>query len=278
VISDAVPLVAGFGLSLVSLFLMGARRWMPTAVNYRGKRLLAVLGMAATFAICVHLAASATGYVTVQHKRTGHALWLIPGILLVFAAGLYDDLRPVRVRGVVKQLAMLARGTMSSGAIKLAAAVAAGLMWTLIWRSPPVRVLLGTAVIAGCANVGNLLDVVPGRTLKFFLAVALTLYVVRRSDLLGVSIGSAAALLWFDLRERAMLGDAGANVFGLIAGIALFDRLGTTGLAASLGVILVLHGASETFTLSRIIRRTPPLRWFDALGRIRSADHDQATE
>jgi hypothetical protein len=75
-------------------------------------------------------------------------------------------------------------------------------------------------------------------------------------------------LLVLDLRERAMLGDAGSNVLGFIIGLALFRLLPTWGLGFVLGVILILHALGETVTLSRIIEATPPLRWFDRLGRL----------
>ena len=68
-----------------------------------------------------------------------------------------------------------------------------------------------------------------------------------------------------------MLGDAGSNVLGLLLGIALFDRLGTLGLAVALAVILGLHALAETISLSRIIERLPPLRWVDRLGCLPNA-------
>jgi UDP-GlcNAc:undecaprenyl-phosphate/decaprenyl-phosphate GlcNAc-1-phosphate transferase len=86
--------------------------------------------------------------------------------------------------------------------------------------------------------------------------------------LLAAAIGSAAAVLAFDLRERAMLGDAGSNLLGFIFGLALFRLLPTWGLGIALVMILILHVLGETVTLSRIIEATPPLRWFDRLGRL----------
>ena len=60
-------------------------------------------------------------------------------------------------------------------------------------------------------------------------------------------------------------------VSSLLLGIALFDRLGTLGLAVALAVILGLHALAETISLSRIIERLPPLRWVDRLGRLPNA-------
>jgi hypothetical protein len=41
------------------------------------------------------------------------------------------------------------------------------------------------------------------------------------------------------------------------------------GLAVALGLQVALHAVAETVTLSRVIALTPPLRWFDQLGRVR---------
>ena len=74
-----------------------------------------------------------------------------------------------------------------------------------------------------------------------------------------------------------MLGDAGANVLGLVAGIGMFDRLGLVGLWVALAGVVALHVLSETVTLSRIIRAVPPLRWLDDLGRVRDAQSEDST-
>ncbi len=86
-----------------------------------------------------------------------------------------------------------------------------------------------------------------------------------------MALGATAALLPFDLRERAMLGDSGANVLGFVLGVELYGRLSTPRLAVSLAAVLALHLVADTVTFSRIIRAVPPLRWFDGLGRIRGA-------
>jgi UDP-N-acetylmuramyl pentapeptide phosphotransferase/UDP-N-acetylglucosamine-1-phosphate transferase len=73
-----------------------------------------------------------------------------------------------------------------------------------------------------------------------------------------------------DLREQAILGDSGSNLLGLVAGIGVFHLRSIPGLALALAAILVVHLVAETVTLSRVIEGTPPLRWFDRLGRLRA--------
>ena len=78
---------------------------LPSADNYRGERLPVTLGIA--------LALAATGMLSIlgaaghEHRRL---LWVLPGLALVLAAGLYDDYRPGRTRGVRAQVMALATG------------------------------------------------------------------------------------------------------------------------------------------------------------------------
>ena len=74
-------------------------------------------------------------------------------------------------------------------------------------------------------------------------------------------------MLPFDLRETAMLGDSGSNLLGFAAGIGLYVVLPDPWVAVAAGVAVVLNVVAETVSFSRVIERTPPLRWVDALGR-----------
>jgi UDP-N-acetylmuramyl pentapeptide phosphotransferase/UDP-N-acetylglucosamine-1-phosphate transferase len=81
-------------------------------------------------------------------------------------------------------------------------------------------------------------------------------------------------LLPLDLRERLMLGDGGANALGAVVGVAAVSALGPAPRLAVLVVVVALTVTSEYVSFSRVIERTPPLRWLDALGR-RPADAAQ---
>jgi UDP-N-acetylmuramyl pentapeptide phosphotransferase/UDP-N-acetylglucosamine-1-phosphate transferase len=88
-------------------------------------------------------------------------------------------------------------------------------------------------------------------------------------QLLGLCVvaGAAAGLLVPDLRERMMLGDAGANPLGATLGLAavlVFAPMTRNWLLAAL---VVLNLASERVSFSRVIDRVAPLRLLDQLGR-----------
>lgn len=159
---------------------------------------------------------------------------------------------------------------------------------------------LAGAVIALSANTVNLLDLRPGRALKGYLllgtagvaiagprlwaqaadyarilrdtgAPAVPVPAVAASAVLVLAVlvfGPAAAVWRLDLGERGMLGDAGANAMGALAGylIALSGNLWL--LAAAAAVLLALNLASERVSFSRVIEERPLLRWIDGLGRL----------
>jgi hypothetical protein len=84
---------------------------------------------------------------------------------------------------------------------------------------------------------------------------------------LGLFIGPALVLLPYDLRERAMLGDAGSNVLGAVAGLWLVLALGPTGEAVALGVLGVLTLYGEFRSISAMVDRNPLMRRLDSIGR-----------
>jgi UDP-GlcNAc:undecaprenyl-phosphate/decaprenyl-phosphate GlcNAc-1-phosphate transferase len=81
------------------------------------------------------------------------------------------------------------------------------------------------------------------------------------------AFGGLAFLLGIDLDETAMLGDAGANPLGGVLGLGLGMSLEGVGLWAAVVVVIALNLASERWSFSKVIDRTPPLRALDRLGR-----------
>lgn len=245
---------------------------LPAASNYRGVRLPLSLGLPLLFLGFWVQGFRARWFIdSPVHNSAAERLVIVLSLLLVFLVGWFDDNRAGLTRGLGGHLKEAAQGRVTTGLVKLVGIVGAATWVSVSLSEEPVRILLGIPVIAGSANLWNLLDVRPGRALKFFLVAALALvgWYARYDDLLLLAaIGSAAGLLVLDLRERAMLGDAGSNFLGFIIGLALFRLLPNWALGVALGLILILHALGETITLSRIIEATPPLRWFDRVGRL----------
>jgi hypothetical protein len=190
--------------------------------------------------------------------------------------GAYDDLAgSASSRGFKGHLGALARGEVTSGAVKILGIGATGLAAAALAGSPaPTRAgrafdtLVNGAVVAASANLMNLFDLRPGRAIKVGLLTGAPLAATgsARAAVVAAPLGAAAALLPEDLGERAMLGDAGANALGALLGLAA-TRLGRGPRLAVLAGLVGLNAASEFVSFTKVIQRTPALNRIDMLGR-----------
>lgn len=247
-------------------------------VNYRGRTVTLAAGpaLAAAAALAAALAADtppAAAAAVVAGAGAG-------------AVGLYDDMvggRPEQkaAKGFAGHLGALRRGRMTSGLVKIAGVGAAGLAAAaLLAARPPApygrpgtvlgraaEVALGAGVIAGTANLINLLDLRPGRALKAGVLLGVPMLAGPAGGLAAGAVGAAAAVLPADLDERTMIGDCGANALGAVLGVALAAGAGWRGRTAILSCLVALTAASEKVSFTEVIQRTAGLRELDALGR-----------
>ncbi|MGI5272218.1 hypothetical protein ACQEUU_23885 [Nonomuraea sp. CA-218870] len=195
------------------------------------------------------------------------------------ALGAYDDLYgTTSSKGFKGHLSALARGEVTSGAVKILGIGATGLAAAALVSDGPADTLVNGAAIAGAANLANLFDLRPGRAIKVglltggpLLAAAVAGDSPATAALAAVPLGAAAALLPDDLGERAMLGDAGANALGALLGLAAVTRLGRPGRLVLLGTVAALTAASEKVSFTKVIAGNQVLNRIDMLGR-RPAD------
>ncbi|MGK5682320.1 hypothetical protein [Actinoplanes sp. URMC 104] len=195
------------------------------------------------------------------------------------AVGLYDDVvgnRPEQkaAKGFAGHLGALREGQVTSGLVKIAGVGTAALAASALIGSGrssragrTTDVLVGAGVIAGMANLLNLLDLRPGRAIKAGAIIGAPLALRRGGGIAAGTLGASAALLPDDLGEEIMLGDSGANALGALLGVALVARSGPAGRLAALTVLGALTAASEKVSFTRVIQDTPWLRTIDELGR-----------
>lgn len=238
------------------------QRWQR--INHRGRTLTLLEGPALTV--------GAVTAVALTPGLPGRAR--LAGALAVLGAGAigtYDDLgglRTQQAKGFAGHLTALREGRVTSGAVKAGGIGATSLLAAALVSERPRDAVVGGAVVAGYANLANLFDLRPGRALKFGLLHApLAVLPGPAGALVAGPLGAAAAMLPADLREQAMLGDAGANALGAALGTAVLLRYGPRGRWVHLIGLAALTAASEKISFTRVIAATPPLRWFDELGR-----------
>ena len=189
--------------------------------------------------------------------------------------GMIDDLAAVGGdRGFRGHLGALREGRVTTGLLKLVggASVAVVLVATPGFKDGR-SLVVDAMLIALAANLANLLDRAPGRTIKFGLVAYVPLALVIGTAPIGVAIapviGAALGLLGDDLHERLMLGDTGANVIGAVLGLAVVLGASEGWRLAVTLVLLTLNVVAEMVSFSKVIAAVPPLRAFDRLGRAR---------
>ena len=187
--------------------------------------------------------------------------------------GLLDDLvgSAVPARGWRGHARAARRGVLSTGAIKAAGSL--GLALFVLWGAGlnAAEYLLAVAVLVVATNLFNLIDLRPGRSAKALILLGAAL-VIGSTDVhplwtLGLFAGPILVLLPLDLREVGMLGDAGSNAIGAVAGLWMVLTLSTTAQAIALAVMAAITVYGEFRSIAGVIDRTPGLRHLDSLGR-----------
>jgi hypothetical protein len=191
-------------------------------------------------------------------------------VVVMFAAGIFDDLRgDERARGFRGHMTSAGAGRLTGGVVKVAAGGVAGALAAIpadgAGHKIEVFLLVGLT-----ANLFNLLDRAPGRALKVAFLFFVPLMVLGpAAHVVGVAGlgGAAVAVTSADLRERAMLGDAGANPIGAAIGLALAYSLDEPFRLVAVLVIGALNFASERVSFSRVVDSTAWLKALDRIGR-----------
>jgi glycosyltransferase involved in cell wall biosynthesis len=245
------PLAPGFGCE-VRMTIDAARAGMPVeelvlplahretrrdlrGFLHRGRQLLDALLAAGPLAV------------NFRGRRLPVVGWLF-GIHepVVAALGLADDLWSGTERGFRSHV----RAGLTTGTLKLVGIPAYGLART--------RSVSGALLVGLLANAFNQLDTRPGRALKAYIPTALVL---------DAPLDLAVLLLPYDLREMAMLGDAGSNALGALLGLKSVSRFTGRGRWLAIGALAGLTFIGERTSLGGLIERTPGLRELDRLGR-----------
>ncbi len=303
-VAPVLALVLGVAVPMLFMrFLAPSLERGQRVKNYRGREVFPGLGIvwlvwAGCAIVCGVASSSLEGGSLLQ------VLTLLgPLALVAFALGVVDDAYGNgEDRGFRGHFRALARGRMTTGMLKLVGVGAASFVVAMIlsqiapwgagkgalWMSV-LGVLFATAAIALTTNFVNLTDLRPGRALKvysmlvvigvllvpgamraggFVVGTGMARAVSETSALLIALLGPVVAVWRFDTGERGMLGDAGANAMGAVAGALIVLGLPLWGLVAYTLVVVVVNALSERVSFSAVIDRTSVLHWFDRLGRL----------
>jgi UDP-N-acetylmuramyl pentapeptide phosphotransferase/UDP-N-acetylglucosamine-1-phosphate transferase len=245
-------------------------------VNYRGHELTTASGLVIVLAVLVVEAARTALAEFGVGEELSDSLLRSVVLFACFAfafLGLVDDLLGTEGdRGFGGHLRALRAGRLTTGAMKLfGGAVVAIVLTAAPGEVSGRRLLADAALVALAANLGNLLDRAPGRTIKVGLIAYIPIALAAGTGPVGLAlvpvVGAAAGLLPADLGERRMLGDTGANLLGAVLGLAVVLETSRTARTVVLIALVLLNLASERISFTKVIDATPGLRHLDRLGR-----------
>ncbi len=202
---------------------------------------------------------------------------------LLLLAGLLDDLFGTRdARGFKGHFGSLLKGRLTTGFLKALLIFVASATFSAFFSNSLVVLILNALLISLLANFLNLLDLKPGRAGKTFLFLAffawLSLYKSSlRPDIASVGwllwasfLPPLVSILWYDLKEKLMLGDSGSNLLGGFLGIffclTIFDWRAKLGLVI---LLVLLHLVAEFSSFSYFFENFAFLKFFDNLGRLK---------
>ncbi|HRW38680.1 MAG: hypothetical protein KDB04_08780 [Acidimicrobiales bacterium] len=269
------------GLLVVLALEAGGREVLARPVlarrNYRDHELATAAGLLLVVAVVlVEGARTVIELLGASDGATAPDRLLVVAVVVAFGTlGLIDDvLGDDAEKGLAGHVRAALHGRITTGAIKLAGGASFALVAAAVLGADrPVQTIVDAALIALAANLANLFDRAPGRTIKVGLLAWAPLAIVAGTSAAGLAVavvaGGAAGLLRADLAERSMIGDTGANALGAGLGVAAVLVLGPGARAVVAAILLALTLASEVVSFSRVIDRTPPLRAADRLGRRR---------
>ena len=159
-----------------------------------------------------------------------------------FLGAVDDLLGDADDRGLRGHLVAAAHGWVTTGFVKLGGGVAVSLMLAGAADGDHAgRVLLDAGFIALAANLANLLDLAPGRTIKWALLAYVPLAIVAGSAAVGMAMGVVAGAALALLPGR------------YAASISCSATPGPTPLGAALGVGTVLSTSPGTRTTVAIV-------------------------
>jgi len=224
----------------------------------------------------VVLTATAVTMIQVFARSPGHInatelLALLALVVTTSFVGFIDDLIGNRVIGGLRgHFSQLRFGIMTTGTLKAIVGFAIAVIIAGFVSTNIIVFLTNAAVLTLSMNAANLFDLRPGRAIKVFsLATAATFIATWSSSFWGfwgLIIPPVAGLLWGDLKEHSMMGDAGSNALGAILGFAFVINLSETANLVILGVLVGLHLITEKYSISNFIEKAPILKQLDELG------------
>ncbi len=240
--------------------------------NYADKKIACIGGLVPLTALFI--AQAVDSLFSETQSRTDFAQTALVVTLGYAFIGLLDDLAGSKSsQGFKGHIKSLLKGQLTTGALKLFGGpiIAFFAFSGGIESRGFLPVIIDSLTVAIIANTFNLLDLAPGRSSKYMLIFAVSTFFLNvNRDFLIVIIGVLIVTMLLDLREKFMLGDVGANLFGALLGFYLVSEISDETTLIVFFVFVALNLVSEFISFSKIINSIWPLRFFDEIGQLQA--------
>lgn len=210
-------------------------------------------------------------YFTDSYRNLVYTFMYLFGLISMCLVGILDDIIGNRdVSGLKGHFKSLLKGNLTTGGFKALFGGFVGLAISVAISKNIVDICINTLIIALSTNLMNLLDLRPGRAIKVYLVIIITLL----STLVGYPKGLVLILLpsvivyfFDDLKAKAMMGDTGSNVLGISIGILIAIGYARPIRIGWLVFLVFIHILTEKYSLTKIIENNKILNFIDKLGR-----------
>lgn len=248
------PFIARTAVRVDILDRPGGRKLHAAAVPRLGGVAVA-LGLAVAMGISVVLDAHS---VTGSDRQLTGLLALIAGAVLVFAAGLWDDIDP-RTPTFKLAVELAAAAIVVGAGIAMTRVTFFGTTYDLGWMGPLLTILW----ILGITNAFNLIDGLDGLAAGLVAiagATCATVLIARGEEtaarVLVALVGAVVGFLAYNLHPaKIFLGDSGSLLAGFLLSVTAItgQQKGATTLAA--GVPLLIFALPLAETVATVLRR-----------------------
>lgn len=193
-------------------------------------------------------------------------------------------------KGIKGHLNALRSGRITTGSLKIFGGVIVGAMHAALRYQPAGKTYnpkwrralsygIDTILVAGSANMVNLLDLRPGRAIKAVTLCTAPLVFTKNSarEVMHSPYTSSAlarnvivqsiVAIPADIRGKTMLGDTGAIAVGTIAGMAFAQLNSVIAKSVVAGIITTLTVLSEKISFTQVIAQNKYLHALDSWGR-----------
>lgn len=237
--------------------------------NYRGEQIPVSMGVCFIPALIVN--SIILLYCNIDNARLLKIFILLFGIMSMSFAGFIDDSIGSRdFTGLKGHFTALLRGKLTTGGFKAILGGLVGLVICVSFDRTIAGIIIGTLVVALSTNLMNLLDLRPGRAIKVYVFISIILFIfgsMFEREMIALILPAVLAYFYYDLKAKAMMGDAGSNVLGISLGIFIVTSHSLGVQVFWLLLLIIIHLIAEKFSITKLIEKNFILNHIDKLGR-----------